>query len=388
MSAAATSYERPREAVYDPGGRSLSQFHAALRRTARGVAATRIIQFGASHTEADRFTGYLREVLQAKFGDAGHGYIMPARPWRGYRHMDIRRDSSAGWVTDKAYARSGRRDGLYGLGGFSCSSESKDDWAIVATSKKSNFGRTVSKIELFWLSQPTGGSFDVLLDDKPAYTISTRDREVGLGIKIIRTSDGPHSIEIRPKGDGEVRLLGATFERDAPGVVVDSLGIRGARASVILKWDPDLWASQLRHRRPDLVLMAYGTNESGDTHAPIERYERTLSKVVARVKGASPQASCVLIGPTDRPMKRRGQWVSRPRVSSVISTQRTVAARFGCGFWDARDSMGGDMSIVRWRAADPPLASKDHVHLTTRGYYALADDLQKALLYGWRYSRR
>ena len=383
----AGQYERPREAIYDPGGRALGKFHAALRRTARGISATRILQFGASHTEADRFTGYLREVLQAKFGDAGHGYLMPARPWKGYRHMDVRHDSSAGWLTDKAWSRTGKTDGLYGLAGFSCSSESADDWARVGTTQKSNFGRSVSRIELFWLEQPGGGRFDLMVDNTLLSTISTHGDTVRLGARLIRVPDGPHTVEIRPRGDGEVRLFGVTLERDAPGVVVDSLGIRGARASVILKWNAEIWAQQLTRRRPDLVLLAYGTNEAGDTHQPIERYERILTKVIARVKGASPQASCVLVGPTDRPMKRGRRWVSRPRVTDVIRTQRTVASRFGCGFWDARDSMGGELSIVRWRAADPPLASKDHVHLTTRGYYALADDLQKALLYGWRYRR-
>jgi lysophospholipase L1-like esterase len=301
--------------------------------------------------------------------------------------MDIRLDSSGGWVTDKAFTRAGRRDGLYGLAGFSCASESKEDWAWAATTKKSKFGRSVSRIDLFWLVQPGGGRFDLLIDDAVTATVSTSGISSDLGVKSIRVPDGPHTVEIRPKGDGEVRFFGMTFERDAPGVIVDSLGIRGARASVILKWNPAIWAAQLKKRRPDLVLLAYGTNESGDTHQPIEKYERVLSKVLARVKGASPQASCVLIGPTDRPAKLGRQWVPRPRVTQVIRTQRRVAGRFGCGFWDARDSMGGEMSITRWRAANPPLASKDHVHLTTRGYYALADDFQKALLYGWRYKR-
>ncbi len=387
VSAYAADYERPREPIYDPSGRALESFHASLRRTARGVASTRVMQFGASHTEADQFTGYLREVFQAQFGDAGHGYIMPALPWRGYSHMDVRVNSSKGWITGKAYSKTGQTDGLYGLGGFSCSTKSSLDWAWVATSQRSNFGRAVSRIEVSWLAQPEGGAFDLLVDRKLTATIRTNHSVVQPDYKQILVPDGPHEVEIRPKGDGEVRLLGMILERNAAGVVVDSLGIRGARASVMLKWDADVWMSQLRRRQPHLVILAYGTNESGDTHQSIGRYERTLSKVIARVKGATPQASCVLVGPTDRPLRLDRKWTRRHRVTEVIGAQRRVASRFGCGFWDARDSMGGEMSILRWREADPPMAAKDMVHLTTGGYYALADDLYNALLYGWRYQR-
>lgn len=371
--------------LYDPGGKALKTFHKALKRTDRGLGQTRILQYGASHTEADIFTGYLRQYYQHRFGDAGHGYVMPAQPWRGYRHLDVERDSSDGWFTDKAYRKAGRRDGLYGLAGFSCSSDSEDDWAWVGTSDRSGFGKNVSRFEVSYLMQPGGGSFDIKVDGTHYSRVSTKSPETGFGYRVVRVPDGPHELRIHPRGNGEVRLFGVVMERGAPGVVVDSLGIRGARATVHLAWDEELWRAQIRRRTPDLVLLAYGTNEAGDTKQPIERYEKRLTAVMARLKAAVPKASCVLIGPTDRPIKgRRGKAKRRPRIDQVIKTQRRVAIRHGCGFWDARRAMGGPMSIVRWQRADPPLAQKDWVHLTTRGYQALADDLARSLLSGYR----
>ena len=368
--------------VEDPSGKALQSFHKSLRRTARGIDQTRVLQFGASHTESDLFTGYLRRYLQSRFGDAGHGYLMPARPWKGYRHEDVRLDSSDGWVVDKALGSTSREDGLYGLGGFSCATGSKEEWAFFGTTIKSSFGRSASRFEILFLEQPGGGRFDVRVDGRSYMTVSTYASQLGFGHFVGRMEDGPHEIEIHPEGDGEVRLLGAALERGAAGVIVDTLGVRGARAADLLDIDEALWAAQVRHRRPDLVVFAYGTNEAGDDHQPIARYEAALTAVVSRLRRAVPDVSCVLMGPTDRPRKEHGDdWAPRERVLAVNETQRVVAAREGCGFFSAFDAMGGPRSMVKWREAQ--LAQKDHVHLTARGYELLAEHFAKGLLQGY-----
>jgi lysophospholipase L1-like esterase len=370
--------------IDDPGRHALDAFHRALRRTSRGISKTRILQFGASHTSGDYFTGRMRHVLQARFGDGGHGYIMPAKPWRGYRHRDVNVSSSDDWLTLHAYKRDQPRDGRYGLGGFACVSDSKDSWAWVGTAKKSPFGKNVSVFDIWYMRDRNGGALDVLVDNEHYQRLHTAGAHGQLGWATIRVPDGPHGLELRPAGSGSVRLLGVVMERNAPGVVVDTLGMRGVRASVWLRWDQQFLRAQLERRRPDLVILAYGTNEVGDTRDPIERYEKRLRKVVSRVRAAAPLASCVLIGPTDRPLKSRGRYVPRPRTREVNRVQRRVSRHFGCGFWNSVRAMGGPMSMVRWNRMRPPLGRRDHVHLTKKGYYRLADDFTKALLARYR----
>jgi len=368
----------------DPSDRALRAFHKSLRRTARGIGTTRIMQFGASHTSADVFTGQMRRFFQSKFGDAGHGYVMPARPWKTYGHRDVRIDSSTGWLSERAFRKGTRKDGLYGLGGFSCASDSSEDWAKVSTSIRSKFGQAVSRFEVAYLRQPKGGRFDLLVDGEHYRRVRSRSRHVRAGSVSIRVPDGPHELEIRPVGDGEVRLLGTILERNKPGVIVDTLGINGTRASVWLHWDEALWTAQMKRRKPNLVILAYGTNEAGDTHVSINRYEEQLELVLKRLKKAAPQASCVLVGPTDRPMVKNGKTTHRERTDAIIAVQRRVSAEFRCGFWDASAAMGGPLSIVRWSEQDPPLARKDYVHLTSRGYERLGEEFSRALMRGFR----
>ncbi len=367
----------------DPSGHAMDAFHAALRRAASGRGQAHLVFYGASHVASDTFTGPLRQMLQDEFGDAGHGFVLPARPWRSYRHADVNIDGTLTWWGDWVGKRGGRTDGLYGLAGVSIASESPEDYASVATTVDNPHGRRVSRFEIHYLEQPGGGSMDVRIDDRLVRRIATAGLVPAARHVVFRVEDAGHRLEIRPVGDGEVRLFGVVMERDVPGVVLDTLGINGHRAEYQLQWNEAIQREMLALRRPDLVVLAYGTNECGDDDVPIADYEAALEAVVTRIRQAVPQASCLLIGPSDRPMRAGRRWVERPRQAEVVAVQRRVAARHGCAFFDLVAFMGGPLSMVRWVEHDPPMAARDHVHLTARGYRRLAEVLHDALLEGY-----
>ncbi len=197
-----------------------------------------------------------------------------------------------------------------------------------------------------------------------------------------RVPDGPHSFEIRTLSTRPVWLFGLTVERDQPGVVVDTLVINGSRARYQHLWDDALYHEHLQRRDPDLVVLAYGTNESGD-ESPLEDYERDLRAVIERLRDAVPDASCLLIGPSDRPTQVEDRvFEDRARTAAVISVQHRVALEHGCGFFDLVAFQGGALSTVQWAASDPAYASQDHIHYTRLGYQRLGEVLVSALLDG------
>jgi hypothetical protein len=69
--------------LLDDQNGGLDRFYAALWRTERGVplAITRILHYGDSPTTADLITGDSRQLLQKRFGDAGHGFTLIGKPW-------------------------------------------------------------------------------------------------------------------------------------------------------------------------------------------------------------------------------------------------------------------------------------------------------------------
>ncbi|MBK6920200.1 MAG: hypothetical protein IPH07_22560 [Deltaproteobacteria bacterium] len=355
----------------------LRHFHQALRALEHGDdRKVRVMLVGASHTEADIYPQYIRSYLQERFGDGGHGFVLPAAPWRGYGHVDVSVDGLQHWRTEHAQRRDARDDGRYGLLGASISSRSDRAYGRVIQ----HAGVLGSRYELWFVAQPRGGSVDVIADGRTIATVRTAARHVGPGYHAFELPESEHTIEVRVRGDGEVRLTGLVIERDDPGVVVDTLGIRGTRAANALAWDRALWSDNVRHRAPDLFVLAFGTNEATDVTQDIATYEANLREVVQRYRAAAPQASCVLVGPGDFPQASGGTLIPRPRLSQIIEVQSRVSTELGCGFWDMQAFMGGELSMVQWVRAAPAMAQPDYIHLSRRGYVRMGMALVDALM--------
>ena len=368
--------------IEDRDGQSMKALHDALARAGAGEGQARLVFFGASHVASDLFTGHIRRELQASFGDAGHGFVVPVHPWRSYRHRDINIDSDGKrWKTHRI--RVGDSDvERVGIAGVAMASSGPGSFGSVRTAVDGEYGRNAGFFELYYLKTPRGGDLDVLIDNRRARRISTRASKTEPGYATFRVPDGPHSFEIRTLSKRPVWLFGLTVERDQPGVVVDTLGINGSRARYQLLWDDTLYQEHLRRRDPDLVVLAYGTNESSD-ESPLQDYERDLRAVVQRMRDTVPDASCLLIGPSDRPMQVEERvFEDRSRTAELIEVQHRVALEHGCGFFDLVAFQGGALSMVQWAASDPAYASQDHIHYTRLGYQRLGEVLLSALLEG------
>lgn len=395
--------------ISDPSGKALETFYAALRKTAAGAHRTKIVVWGASHVAADSFTKPLRRWLQARFGDAGPGFVGLARPWHNYNHRDVTLRYSKDWDSFWVSSKHNRDDGLYGLAGCTFVANSSRQFSRLETARRSAFGRTIDSVELFYWQHAGGGDLKVTIDDT-THQVRTRSKEPGPAFQRFELPDTRHAVELRPRGNGDVVLFGAALERSGPGVVMDAMGINGARAATQLKWNDALFAAHLQRRDPDLIVLAYGTNATGDDGDPIEAYERRLDTVIARVRRVAPRASCVYVGPSDRPVKvypdeatdggkrprrppkkaarkaRRDlpaadlRFAARPRQKMIVETQRRVAHRHGCGYWDWVAAQGGDLSMLRWVAAEPRMGARDYVHFTGRGYQRLSELFRDALM--------
>jgi hypothetical protein len=64
-------------AIEDRDGKSMEALHRALARAAAGEGQARLAFYGASHVASDLFTGHIRRELQTRYGDAGHGFLVP-----------------------------------------------------------------------------------------------------------------------------------------------------------------------------------------------------------------------------------------------------------------------------------------------------------------------
>jgi len=362
----------------DPGGRALLGFFAALTRTAHKQprALTRIAHFGDSIVVSDLVSGTLRRKLQAEFGDAGHGFMLIANAWPAYFHNDVSRFATAGWSVSRIvgpYAE----DGLYGLGGVSFKAE-RNTVARFGTAKSGLYGKNVSRFVLDYLEDPSGGTLQVSVDGVPKASVDTRGPTKKSARFELEVPDGEHEFELYTK-TGVTRAFGVVLERDTPGVVVDALGVQGARIRFLDKQDDAHWAEQLAWRKPDLLIYEFGANESGDGFLyPMVDYHRTMKEVIAQGQRALPESSCLVIGAMDRAAKVGDEIVSMRVIPSIVEEQRRAAAELGCAFFDTYTAMGGARSMPTWVRRG--LGQADLTHPTAIGAEVIGNWVYRALM--------
>jgi hypothetical protein len=348
-SAPPTAEPKPPRPIEDPSGRAMAPFFRALADVERAApqAIARITYFGDSIVASDFVTATLRRKLQRRFGDAGHGFMLMANAWPGYFHNDVVRFAAPGWQVSRVVGPFAR-DGLYGLGGVSFRSQGAGVFSRFATAKTGHFGRAVSRFAVDYLRQPTGGRMEIKIDGATREVLDTRADETRAAIATYAVPDGPHEIEVRALGP-DVRAFGVWMERDTPGIVLDAIGIQGCRIRFLDKSDDAHFAEQLRARAPALTVFHYGMNESEDGELyPLDQYESTMKALLAQVKSALPESSCLLVGPMDRADKKGDVYRSRPVIPKLAAIQRRVAGEVGCGYFDTYGAMGGPGAMGVW----------------------------------------
>ena len=208
---------------------------------------------------------------------------------------------------------------------------------------------------------------------------SSRQGDLGPGFATLETVAGPHHFILRTLDPKPVRLFGWVADRDA-GVTYEALGINGAEAALMLKWNQEMLATYLQRRNPGLIVLAYGTNEATDPAWDPTSYQTMYSSLLEKLRAAAPTASILAIGPGDRWVRARGgAWKIVPGIDWVVAAERAACKANGCAYWDTRARMGGVGAMREWTTAG--LGQADRVHFTGGGYRLLAsalfDDLMK-----------
>jgi lysophospholipase L1-like esterase len=342
--------------LLDDDGQALDHFYAALWRTEKKQpgAVTRIVHYGDSPTTADLITGDVRALLQSRYGDAGHGYILIDKPWAWYQHTGAQ-VSGSGWEMSRSSSFDGN-DGLFGLGGVSFLARGAASSRIVyATAGHRHF-------EVWFLKQPGGGSLAVSADGATLGTVDTAGDRKAPGFAGFVAPAGVHALELRVE-QPPVRLFGVIAEKPGPGVVYDTLGLNGASIHVLAQiMNAAHWTEELRQRHPDLVIINYGTNEA-DFGAFIDHgYEKELREAIRRARAALPEASILIMSPMDRGEHSGEDIVTMRTIPRLVAIQRRVARETGCGFFDTFHAMGGEGTMARWYTGQPRLVSADLIH--------------------------
>jgi len=356
---------------------ALIPFYAALEKveTKQRGSLVRILHFGDSPVTADQITADVRSLLQERFGDAGHGFVLAAKPWAWYGHRGVDVEGKGWKIQPASQARAA--DGLHGLGGVSFTG---------ATGATSRFRLDMphQRVELMYLKQPGGGSLAVRAAGAELAVISSEAPAKEAGFTTIPLPPDCREIELAVT-TGSFRIFGASFEKDGPGVRYHSMGVNGGQVQMVVRYfEAAHWAEQIRHQKPDLIVVNYGTNESVFPGYVNSLYAGELREVIRRIHAAVPGVSVLIMSPMDRGQRDGGDIVTVPILPRLVEIQRTVAAETGCAFFNTFQAMGGEGTMARWYAARPRLVTADFMHPFPAGAKQVGSLFEQGLCEGYR----
>jgi len=365
----------------------------AARARTPGTRPVHIVQIGDSHTAGDVLTGAWRDLLQARYGDGGRGVLAPGRPWDGYITRGVTATMSPGWRVAATFGKGSETAGVpIGLSSYSLTSLQPGATIGLTTDVPAmDFDRVV----LCAVADGNGATLDV--------RFGRIEQRITLDAPVptprcttIRNATVQSSITVTA-GDRPATITSWATFRDQGGVALSNLGVIGAQLRHFGRTDDAVIAEELRAYTPDLIVLAFGTNEGFTPHFDPKRYEATLRGQIDRLRTLAPGTPLLLLGPPDaltrnQALRSNAEGVllgcpdpvspplfAPPALDVVRGIQRAVARQLGIAFWDWQAAMGGPCAARGWTAATPPLMRPDHVHFRWPGGQALATRLQADL---------
>ena len=334
-----------------------------------------IVQIGDSHTANDSFSGRMRELFQARFGDGGRGLLPPGIPFRYYRPAGAS-VAATGWAAIGSYQKA---PGPFGAAGLRQHADGPADMTLALDA-----GADEASVEV--LRQPGGGTIEIAADGEAPVVASTAG--AGPAWLDLAPPHGLHTLSLHARGDGPVDLLAWRGRHRGPGVTWSNLGTPGATVGLVERWDDKLLAADLGRERPAMVVVAFGTNEAFRNRADLDD-PADFGRAMARLRRAAPGAAMLVALPLDGVRHAGpgevadcpGGYATPPGLAVVRARERAAAGR--AYVWDWSAAMGTRCTMVDWIAAVPQLAAPDGVHLRQDGYRMTAEALFADLMVGY-----
>ncbi len=377
-----------------------------------------ILAIGDSHTAGDSITGALRDALQARAGNGGRGLMPAGRPHAGVRTRGVEAAMSGGWQARGLFgAQASDTWPPRGLTGYTLTSRTRGASLSLSADARNEF----TAFGLCVAASPSGPRLSISIGGITREVDFTAEADTPKCQRFTsETAARSARLELL---SGEAIVTGWWLERPA-GVILSNLGVPGSQLQFLGRADTATIAAQLAALPPDLIILAFGTNEGFAPNFDPVRLESQIREQVARLRQLAGPVPILMIGPPDAasrngalasnapgeavdcnpaimagpgrlpvdgidiplwndgdgvlapdPVTLAGpalRWVRRggllftpPALAAVSAVQRRVAGELGIAFWDWRARQGGACAAVKWTQSF--LMGPDFIHYSPAG---------------------
>lgn len=349
----------------------------------------RVLHYGDSQIEGDRITSLLRREWSERYGGEGPGMLdaVPLAP-----SFSIEQSHSHNW---QRYTAFGKRDtnihhtnfGLRAVlcrytapGGDTTASDTTMGWLEFKPSNRAyRSARNFHQMKLYYGNVTDPFRLKVFVNDT-LFTEQIIQTTQAAKVRTWNFTSTPQKIRMEFVGKVSPDVYGISLE-GRTGVVVDNIPMRGASGVVFTRMSSAHLLGLMEEEPVGLILFQYGGNTvpyiRDEDHA--KEYARRVRRQIQKLKRLAPNATIIMIGPSDMSEKEGTKFVTYDAVPWVRSALRQVAMDEKVAFWDIFGAMGGLNSMPEWVKTDPPLAGPDHVHFTPRGAREVGEWLVNAM---------
>jgi lysophospholipase L1-like esterase len=278
-------------------GETLRPFFAKL-----GHATTRpvhILQIGDSHTAGDAITGAWRDLLQQKYGSAGRGVLAPGRPFAGYITHGVTVTMSPGWqIASDFGATWSMPSPPLGLSAFTLTSSG--DGAAMALLADPN--EAFDRFTVCAIMRPGAGTLTLHAGTQSA-SFDLNSPTERPECRTMKLASPATTADLSVAGGPATLTSWATF-RDEGGVALSNLGVVGSQLIHWARTDDAVLTEELTNYRPDLIVLAFGTNEGFSPRVNDFEYEVTLRTQIGRIRRLAGNVPILMLGAPDALSRR------------------------------------------------------------------------------------
>jgi len=278
-------------------GETLRPFFAKLARS--GTRSVHILQIGDSHTAGDAITSAWRDILQQKYGSAGRGVLAPGRPFDGYITHGVTVTMSPGWKISSDFGATWSMPSPpLGLGAFTLTSQSDGATMALLADAQEAFDRFI----VCAIVKPGAGSL-ALHAGTEAATFNLASATERPECRTMRLAQPATTADLTVSGGPATLTSWATF-KDGGGVSLSNLGVVGSQLIHWARTDDAVLTEELANYRPDLIVLAFGTNEGFSLRVNDFEYEVTLRAQIGRIRRLAGNVPILMLGAPDALSRR------------------------------------------------------------------------------------
>jgi lysophospholipase L1-like esterase len=341
-----------------------------------GSGTVNILHIGDSHIQADFLTEVVRKNLQAEFGNAGRGLVVPARVAGTNEPFNFRTSSNSKWESKRVVHPS--KPLPIGVGGITVSTtEEGAQFNLRMNDPVTDY--SFNSITLFFEEGSRSFSFSIQ-DTLQNELASISSKETSSDYSRVQFSSNYNYVSFvttrQNKEQQHATVFGLSLENGKPGVLYHSVGVNGAKYEHYNA--AGLFARQTNILKPDLIIISLGTNESVEYPHLNKNIESQISRLIFSLNEQNPDAAFILVTPPDSFLRKVKP---NPGIETIRMQIIQFAVENGFAFWDMYKVNGGKSSAVQWKMRG--LLRADGIHFSREGYAHQGNLLFEAIMKGY-----